>query len=92
MSETMVKDDVYTSVHIEEQTIQFRKSKVGDDELSLEIPNVSVHAKRNLDSKGIIRVGSEVQAGDVPVWVKYAKKTLKREMMMSRQRNALRRR
>ncbi|NQZ66296.1 MAG: DNA-directed RNA polymerase subunit beta [Mycoplasmatales bacterium] len=67
MSESLVKGDVYTSVHIEEQTIQFRKSKVGDDELSLEIPNVSIHSKRNLDSRGIVRIGSEVQAGDILV-------------------------
>ena len=67
MSENMVKDDVYTSIHIEEQTIQFRKSKIGDDELSLDIPNVSTFSKRNLDSRGIVRVGSEVVPGDVLV-------------------------
>lgn len=67
MSEKLVKDDVYTSIHIEEQTIQFRKSKIGDDELSLDIPNVSTYSKRNLDSRGIVRIGSEVQPGDVLV-------------------------
>lgn len=67
MSESLVKNDTYTSVHIEEKTIQFRKSKVGDDKLSLEIPNISIYAKRNLDSSGVIRVGSEVQPGDVLV-------------------------
>ena len=67
MSEKLVKDDTYTSIHIEEQTIQFRKSKIGDDELSLEIPNVSTFSKRNLDSRGIVRIGSEVVPGDIIV-------------------------
>ncbi|WP_128008436.1 DNA-directed RNA polymerase subunit beta [Mycoplasma sp. ATU-Cv-508] len=67
ISERLVRDDVYTSIHIEEQTIQFRKAKSGDDELSRDLPNVSNFAKRNLDDSGIIRVGSEVQAGDVLV-------------------------
>ena len=67
MSERLVKEDAYTSVHIEEQTLQFRKSKIGDDELSLEIPNVSTFSKRNLDSRGIVRIGSEVVPGDILV-------------------------
>lgn len=67
LSERLVREDVYTSIHIEEQTIQFRKAKSGDDELSRDIPNVSNFAKRNLDETGIVRIGSEVQAGDVLV-------------------------
>lgn len=67
ISERLVKEDVYTSIHIEEQTVQFRIAKAGDDELTKEIPNVSTHAKRNLDEKGIIKVGSEVLAGDILV-------------------------
>lgn len=67
MSEKLVKDDVYTSIHIEEQTIQFRKAKIGNDELTSDIPNTSTYSKRNLDERGIIRVGSEVLAGDVLV-------------------------
>ena len=67
MSERLVREDTYTSIHIEEQTVQFRKSKVGDDELSIEIPNTSTFSKRNLDSRGIVRIGSEVVPGDVLV-------------------------
>ena len=67
MSERLVKDDVYTSIHIEEKTIQFRNAKIGDDELTLDIPNTSVHSKRNLDARGVINVGSEVLPGDVLV-------------------------
>ena len=67
LSERLFKDDVYTSIHIEEQTIQFRKSKVGDDELTSEIPNVSTYSKRNLDANGVITVGAEVEPGDVLV-------------------------
>ncbi len=67
MSESLMKDDTFTSLHIEEQTIQFRKSKIGDDELTAEIPNTSNYSRRNLDAKGIIQIGSEVVAGDVLV-------------------------
>ena len=67
MSERLVKDDVYTSIHIEEKTIQFRKSKAGDDELTSEIPNVSNASKRHLDENGIVRIGSEVLPGDILV-------------------------
>ncbi|MCK5945774.1 MAG: DNA-directed RNA polymerase subunit beta, partial [Mycoplasmataceae bacterium] len=67
MSERLVKDDVYTSIHIEEKTIQFRKSKAGDDELTTEIPNVSNASKRHLDETGIVRIGSEVLPGDILV-------------------------
>lgn len=67
LSENLFKKDVYTSIHIEEKTIEFRKQKLGDDILTTEIPNVSKFSLRNLDANGIIRVGSEVQAGDVLV-------------------------
>jgi len=67
MSEKLMKDDVYTSIHIEEQAIQFRKAKVGNDELTSDIPNTSIFSRRNLDEKGIVRIGSEVLAGDVLV-------------------------
>ena len=67
MSERLVRDDVYTSIHIEEKTIQFRNAKIGDDELTLDIPNSSIHSKRNLDARGVINVGSEVLPGDVLV-------------------------
>ncbi|MCP4336292.1 MAG: DNA-directed RNA polymerase subunit beta [Mycoplasma sp.] len=67
LSERLVKDDVYTSVHIEEYSLQFRKSKVGDDEMTTELPNVSSHAKRFLGENGIVNIGSEVSAGDILV-------------------------
>lgn len=67
ISEKLVKDDVFTSVHIEEQTIQFRTSKAGDDKLTFDIPNVSTQSKRFLDENGIVRIGSKVSAGDVLV-------------------------
>ncbi|WP_036431935.1 DNA-directed RNA polymerase subunit beta [Mycoplasmopsis cricetuli] len=68
INERLVKDDVYTSIHIEEQTIQFRSSRAGEDQLTRDdIPNVSKHSIRHLDEHGIVRVGSEVVAGDVLV-------------------------
>lgn len=67
ISERLVKDDVFTSIHIEEQTIQFRTSKAGSDKLTREITNVSNFSRRNLDEEGIIKIGSEVVAGDVLV-------------------------
>ncbi|WP_029906293.1 DNA-directed RNA polymerase subunit beta [Mycoplasmopsis opalescens] len=67
LNERLVKDDVFTSIHIEEQTIQFRTSKAGDDELSSDIPSVSKYSLRNLDENGIVRIGSEVVAGDILV-------------------------
>ncbi|AWX69727.1 DNA-directed RNA polymerase subunit beta [[Mycoplasma] anseris] len=67
LSERLVKDDVYTSIHIEEQTIQFRHSKAGEDWLTNDIPNASNFSKRFLDENGIVRIGSEVSAGDILV-------------------------
>ena len=67
VSERLVKDDDYTSIHIEEKTIEFRKQKLGDDILTNEIPNVSKFSMRHLDGEGVIRIGSEIQAGDVLV-------------------------
>ncbi|WP_027334224.1 DNA-directed RNA polymerase subunit beta [Mycoplasma elephantis] len=67
LSERLVKDDVYTSIHIEEQTIQFRNSKAGNDILTTEIPNTSTASKRHLDVNGIVTIGSEVQPGDILV-------------------------
>lgn len=67
INERLVKDDVLTSIHIEEQTIQFRSSKTGNDKLTAEIPNVSTASKRFLDENGIVIIGSEVSAGDILV-------------------------
>ena len=67
MSERMVRDDVYTSIHIEEYTIERRKTKLGEEEITRDIPNVQEGACRNLDSHGIVMVGAEVKEGDILV-------------------------
>jgi len=67
MSERLVKDDVFTSVHIEEYTIECRETKLGPEEITRDIPNVSEQSVRNLDSHGIIMVGAEVREGDILV-------------------------
>ncbi|MCJ1909377.1 DNA-directed RNA polymerase subunit beta [Planococcus ruber] len=67
MSERLVKDDVYTSVHIEEYESDSRDTKLGPEEITRDIPNVGEDALRNLDDRGIIRVGAEVKDGDILV-------------------------
>ncbi len=67
ISERVVSEDVYTSVHIEEFAIHVRDTKRGEEELTREIPNVSEEAVKDLDENGIIRVGSEVRENDILV-------------------------
>jgi DNA-directed RNA polymerase subunit beta len=67
VSERVVQEDIYTSVHIEEFELQVRDTKRGEEELTREIPNVSEEATRNLDETGIIRTGAKVNAGDILV-------------------------
>ncbi len=67
ISEKLVQDDVFTSVHIEEFELQVRDTKRGEEELTREIPNVSEETTKDLDENGIIRVGAEVNAGDILV-------------------------
>lgn len=67
ISERVVSEDIYTSVHIEEFELQVRDTKRGEEELTREIPNVSEEATKDLDERGIIRVGAEVKAGDIIV-------------------------
>jgi len=67
ISERLRKDDVFTSIHIEEYEIDARSTKLGDEEITAEIPNVSEEALRNLDANGIIRIGAKVEAGDILV-------------------------
>ncbi len=67
ISERVVKEDIYTSIHIEEFELQVRDTKRGEEELTREIPNVSEETTKDLDENGIIRVGAEVQAGDILV-------------------------
>lgn len=67
ISEGVVQKDIYTSIHIEEFELQVRDTKRGEEELTREIPNVSEETTKDLDENGIIRVGAEVQAGDILV-------------------------
>ncbi|MGX7226083.1 DNA-directed RNA polymerase subunit beta [Enterococcus malodoratus] len=67
MSRRLVKDDVYTSIHIEEYESEARDTKLGPEEITREIPNVGEDALKNLDEMGIIRIGAEVHDGDLLV-------------------------
>ena len=65
ISEKVVRDDVFTSVHVEEFELEVRDTKRGEEELTSEIPNVSEEAVKNLDENGIIRIGADVKEGDI---------------------------
>lgn len=67
LSDRMVRDDVYTSIHIEEYEIDARDTKLGPEEITRDIPNVGEEALKDLDEEGIIRIGAEVEAGDILV-------------------------
>ena len=67
MSEKMVYDDVYTSIHIDEFSVECRDTKLGKEEFTYEIPNVKEETKRNLDERGIVIPGTEVKEGDILV-------------------------
>ena len=67
ISERLVKDDVYTSIHISEYKIDSRTTPQGDEEITRDLPNVSLKQKQHLDEDGIIRVGTEVKQGDILV-------------------------
>ncbi|MDB9358478.1 DNA-directed RNA polymerase subunit beta, partial [Nodularia spumigena CS-587/03] len=67
ISEKLVQDDVYTSIHIEKYEIEARQTKLGPEEITREIPNVGEDALRQLDEQGIIRIGAWVEAGDILV-------------------------
>ena len=67
MSERLVKEDVYTSVHIDEYSIECRDTKLGPEEITRDIPNVGDEARKNLNSDGIIMIGAEVKEGDILV-------------------------
>ncbi|NWF60852.1 MAG: DNA-directed RNA polymerase subunit beta [Fischerella sp.] len=67
ISERLVQDDIYTSIHIEKYEIEARQTKLGPEEITREIPNVGEDALRNLDEQGIIRIGAWVEAGDILV-------------------------
>ncbi len=65
ISEKVVKDDVFTSIHIDEYSLEVRDTKLGNEELTNDIPNVSEEATKDLDENGMIRIGAEINAGDI---------------------------
>ncbi len=67
ISQELVQQDVYTSIHIEEFDIEIRETKLGREEFTRDIPNVSEKALRNLDESGIVQVGTYVRPGDILV-------------------------
>ena len=67
LNENLVKNDVFTSIHIEEYEIECRDTKLGPEEITRDIPNVGDDALKDLDENGIIRIGAEVHAGDILV-------------------------
>ena len=67
MNERLVKEDVYTSLHIEDYEIQCRDTKLGPEEITRDIPNIGEEARKNLDENGIVRIGTEVKEGDILV-------------------------
>ena len=67
INEKLVRDDIYTSIHIEEYEIEARDTKLGPEEITRDIPNVGDDALKDLDERGIIRIGAEVSAGDILV-------------------------
>lgn len=67
LNERLVKDDVYTSIHIEDYQIDCRDTKLGPEEFTRDIPNISEEARKNLDDMGIVRIGTEVKDDDILV-------------------------
>ncbi|MEJ2684739.1 MAG: DNA-directed RNA polymerase subunit beta [Candidatus Sulfobium sp.] len=67
LSERLVKEDVYTSIHIEEFEVEARETKLGSEEITRDIPNVGEEALKDLDESGIVRIGAEVKPGDILV-------------------------
>ena len=67
ISEKLVKDDIYTSIHVEEFEVTARDTKLGPEEITRDIPNAGEEALRNLDHRGVVRIGAEVKPGDILV-------------------------
>ncbi len=67
LNEKLVRDDVYTSIHIVEHEVEARDTKLGPEEITSDIPNISEDARKDLDENGIIRIGAEVHSGDILV-------------------------
>ena len=88
INEKIVRDDVYTSIHIEEYDTEARDTKLGPEEITRDIPNVGEDVLKYLDEDGIIQIGSEVKAGDILV----GKVTPKGETELTAEERLLRRR
>ncbi len=86
ISERVVKEDIYTSIHIEEFEVMARDTKLGREEITRDIPNVGEEALKNLDDSGIVKIGAEVKAGDILV----GKITPKGETQLSPEEKLLR--
>ncbi len=86
VSERLVRDDVYTSIHIEEFEVEARETKLGPEEITRDIPNVSVEALKDLDEFGIVRIGTKVKPGDILV----GKVTPKSETQLSPEEKLMR--
>ncbi len=86
LSEKLVKDDVFSSIHIEEFYIEARETKLGSEDITRDIPNVGEEALKDLDESGIIRIGAEVKAGDILV----GKVTPKGETLLTAEEKLLR--
>src|SRR2546425_7253815 len=86
VSERLVKDDRFTSIHIEEFEIQARDTKLGKEEITKDIPNVGEEALKDLDDAGVVRIGAEVKPGDILV----GKITPKGESQLSPEEKLLR--
>ena len=84
MSERLVKEDYYTSIHIEEFELEGRDTKLGPEEITRDIPNISESFLRSLDESGIIRTGATVRPGDILV----GKVTPKGETQLTPERKA----
>jgi len=67
VSEKLIKEDIFTSVHIVEESIEARDTKLGPEEITIDIPNVAENVLRNLDESGIVRIGAHVKSGDILV-------------------------
>jgi len=67
VSEKLIKDDIFTSLHIVEQSLEARDTKLGPEEVTIDIPNVPENLLRNLDENGIVRIGAQVKSGDILV-------------------------
>ena len=65
ISERVVREDIFTSIHIDEYTLDVRETKLGSEELTPDIPNVSEEATKDLDENGLIRVGAHIKPGDI---------------------------